>query len=120
MNSGNKWLCSEIVDFLLPSVPGSIYHCQESHLRYFHFFNFSPMTTSTFCKNATNVEPWLHVTYFIVGCIIGDYYPKAERRLVDDINATRAEKGLMPLVGTAQWIRYAAPEDAGEIGTKTK
>ena len=55
-----------------------------------------------------------------MGYIIGDYYPKAERRLVDDINEIRAEKGLMPLVGTAAWIRYQPPDDRedGELGTK--
>ena len=55
-----------------------------------------------------------------MGYIIGDYYPKAERRLVDDINEIRAEKGLMPLVGTAAWIRYQPPDDRedGALGTK--
>ena len=52
--------------------------------------------------------------------MIGDYYPKAERQLVDDINEMRAEKGLLPLVGTAAWIRYRPPDDSedGELGTK--
>jgi hypothetical protein len=68
------------------------------------------------------IEPWLHVTYFIVGYMIGDYYPKAERRLVDDINEIRAEKGLLPLVGTAAWIRYQTPDpcEDGELGSKKK
>jgi hypothetical protein len=68
------------------------------------------------------IEPWLHVTYFIVGYVIGDYYPKAERKLVDDINEMRAEKGLMPLVGTAAWVRYQPPDasEDGELGTKRK
>lgn len=60
------------------------------------------------------------MTYFFVGYIIGDYYPKAERRLVDDINEMRAAKGLLPLVGTAAWIRYKTPDDNedGEMGSK--
>ena len=67
-----------------------------------------------------HTEPWLHVTYFMVGYVIGDYYPKAERRLVDDINVMRAEKGLLPLVGTAAWIRYQPPDDSedGTVGSK--
>ena len=42
---------------------------------------------------------------------------------MDDINVMRAEKGLMPLVGTAAWIRYQSPDESedGEIrSTKRK
>jgi hypothetical protein len=66
-------------------------------------------------------EPWLHVGYFMLGCCIGDYYPKMERRLVEDINVLRAEKGLLPLVGTAAWVRYKGPEvEDGPVGKRVE
>jgi hypothetical protein len=67
-----------------------------------------------------SLEPWLHVTYFVVGYWIGDYYPKFERYLVDDINEMRAEKGLRPLVGTIAWIKYQVPEEEYGEGPNRK
>jgi hypothetical protein len=58
-------------------------------------------------------DPWLHVTYGVLGFIVGDWYPKAERRLVLDINEIRADRGLPPLVGSNAWIRYQRPD--GEV-----
>jgi hypothetical protein len=45
--------------------------------------------------------------------MVGNWYPKAERQLIVDINEIRADRGLPPLVGSNAWIRYKRPE--GEI-----
>jgi len=45
--------------------------------------------------------------------MVGNWYPKAEKRLVMDINEIRADRGLPPLVGSNAWIRYHRPE--GEV-----
>jgi hypothetical protein len=55
-------------------------------------------------------EPWFHVTLFIVGGMIANYIPKHEKRLVEDINQMRADRGLPPMVGTNAWIKYKVPE----------
>ena len=65
------------------------------------------------------IEPWMHVGMFFAGCWAGNYYPKLERELVEDINAIRASKGMPPMVGSAAWIRYRPPEDEdAEISAK--
>jgi len=52
----------------------------------------------------------MHASMFFVGCTLGNWYPKYERALVEDINGLRAAKGLPPMVGSAAWIRYRPPE----------
>jgi len=47
---------------------------------------------------------------FLTGCAIGKAYPKWEKKLVEDINAIRAAKGMPPMVGTTAWVRYTPPE----------
>ena len=54
-------------------------------------------------------EPWMHVGMFIAGAYVGNKYTSWETNLVEEINATRAARGLTPLVGTAAWIRYLEP-----------
>lgn len=44
---------------------------------------------------------------------MGNWYPKAEKRLLLDINEIRADRGLPPLVGSNAFVRYARPE--GEV-----
>ena len=53
------------------------------------------------------------MTYGIIGFAVGNWYPKAEKRLLLDINEIRADRGLPPLVGSNAWIRYQRPE--GEV-----
>jgi hypothetical protein len=55
-------------------------------------------------------EPWLHVTYFTIGAMFGNWLPKYELSLVADINELRQKKGLPPMVGTNAWIKYKIPE----------
>lgn len=50
--------------------------------------------------------PWFHVGYFVFGAWAGNKYVAVERKLVDDINQIRADKGMPPMVGTNAWIRY--------------
>ena len=57
------------------------------------------------------LEPWLHVGMIIAGCWAGNYYPKLELKLVQDINQMRASQGMAPMVGSSAWIRYQTPED---------
>lgn len=37
--------------------------------------------------------------------------PLLELALVEDINKIRKERGMGPLVGTGNWIKYSSPED---------
>jgi hypothetical protein len=60
-------------------------------------------------------EPWLHATYFTIGAAVGNWLPKYEKSLVEDINELRAKKGLPPLVGTRAWIAYQIPEDENPL-----
>jgi hypothetical protein len=62
-------------------------------------------------RNCTS-EPWMHVTYFTIGCIVGNWVPKYEKRLVEDINAIRASKGMPPMVGTHAWLKYDMSDTA--------
>jgi hypothetical protein len=55
-------------------------------------------------------EPWLHVTFFTVGAMVGNWLPKYELGLVEDINELRQKRGLPPMVGTNAWIKYKIPE----------
>jgi hypothetical protein len=41
----------------------------------------------------------------------GNKYVQIERRLVDDINEIRADKGMPPMVGTNAWIRYSSSDE---------
>lgn len=54
-----------------------------------------------------SIGPWGHVGYFFVGAWAGNKYLEVERRLVEDINQIRADKGMPPMVGTNAWIRYS-------------
>jgi hypothetical protein len=56
-------------------------------------------------------EPWMHVFMFSAGCYVGNKYPKAEAKLVQDVNALRASHGMPPLVGSNAWIRFQPPVD---------
>jgi hypothetical protein len=86
-----------------------------------------------------STEPWMHALMFMVGCAgtyrtgvehsndrylyrvgltlfhpprpaAGNYYPKLEKELVEDVNELRAQRGLPPMVGTGAWIKYRPPE----------
>ena len=48
----------------------------------------------------------MHVFYGMLGFAIGNWYPKAEKQLLLDINEIRADRGLPPLVGSNSVIRY--------------
>ena len=50
------------------------------------------------------------MTYFFIGTWVGAKYTSWEKRLVEDINEIRADKGMPPIVGTKNWIRYSAEE----------
>ncbi|GKY96100.1 hypothetical protein MPSEU_000570200 [Mayamaea pseudoterrestris] len=54
-------------------------------------------------------QPWMHVGMFILGAYVGQRYVDLEDRLVEEINVSRASRGMPPLIGTAAWIRYAEP-----------
>lgn len=56
------------------------------------------------------IEPWMHVIMFSAGAYGGAKLPQLERKLVEDINERRAERGFGPLIGTVGWIRYKEPE----------
>ena len=58
-----------------------------------------------------STEPWMHVGMFIIGAYVGNKYTSYETNLVEEINATRAARGLTPLVGTSAWIRYVEPTE---------
>lgn len=45
------------------------------------------------------------------GMYAGYELPKIEVALVEDINKLRKERGMGPLIGTGNWIKYSAPED---------
>jgi hypothetical protein len=49
---------------------------------------------------------------FILGAYAGNKLPKVEKSLVEDINASRAVRGMSPLVGTAAWVRYSETENS--------
>jgi len=72
-------------------------------------FGIAMMTNAT-RKIPLSREPWNHVMLTVFGYWAGNYYVKTEKRLVQDINEIRADKGLPPLVGTAYWVRYGVTD----------
>mmetsp|Transcript_31230 Transcript_31230/g.30076 ORF Transcript_31230/g.30076 Transcript_31230/m.30076 type:complete len:86 (+) Transcript_31230:76-333(+) len=50
-------------------------------------------------------QPWLHVGYFFVGCWAGNAYVRLEKKMAEDINEIRADKGMPPMVGSGYWMR---------------
>mmetsp|Transcript_3694 Transcript_3694/g.5328 ORF Transcript_3694/g.5328 Transcript_3694/m.5328 type:complete len:88 (+) Transcript_3694:68-331(+) len=68
------------------------------------------MMTNAVRKVPMSRQPWMHVTYFMVGCWAGNKYVAVEKALVKDINEIRADRGMPPMVGTGAYIKYTAPE----------
>ena len=50
--------------------------------------------------------PYLHVGYIFLECWGGNKYVNIEKKMVEDINYTRADKGIPPLVGYSPWMRH--------------
>eukprot|EP00552_Chaetoceros_brevis_P000082 CAMPEP_0197736810 /NCGR_PEP_ID=MMETSP1435-20131217/4248_1 /TAXON_ID=426625 /ORGANISM="Chaetoceros brevis, Strain CCMP164" /LENGTH=86 /DNA_ID=CAMNT_0043325067 /DNA_START=107 /DNA_END=367 /DNA_ORIENTATION=+ len=66
--------------------------------------------TNAMRKVPLSRSPWFHVGYFFVGCWAGNKYVAVERKMVEDINQIREDKGMPPMVGTNAWIRYSEPQ----------
>mmetsp|Transcript_12671 Transcript_12671/g.14872 ORF Transcript_12671/g.14872 Transcript_12671/m.14872 type:complete len:92 (-) Transcript_12671:441-716(-) len=70
------------------------------------------MTANSIRKIPMSRRPWLHVSYFILGCYSGHYYMNLEQQMVEDINHIRADRGMPPMIGSSKWIRYDTEEEA--------
>jgi|EP00550_Attheya_septentrionalis_P009117 hypothetical protein len=56
----------------------------------------------------------MHVAYGFGGAYFGQKWVELELKLLIDINEIRADKGMPPLVGTGNWIKYMSPESQHE------
>lgn len=65
--------------------------------------------------DTANTEPWLHAGFFVTGAYLTSIYDGFEQQLLNEVNQTRKEKGLPPIVkNNSMWFPLQEAEVDGK------